>query len=182
MFAGIERQHTGYVLPELAERYQRDPGSITDRIQAHFVDNGVDVHAHGTGLQIVRDESGNPVRDADGHTQTTHTGTRAVVSVGYHSLRHTFVSLSAESGAPMSVVQAIVGHGSPAMTRHYMHAGADATRAAVESLPSIGDDHQPNDLTGWAQRHLASLTPEQRDALRGVVLTWQEERVETPTE
>ena len=48
--------------------------------------------------------------------------------VGFHSLRHTFVSTCAKAGVPMSVVQAIVGHGSPAMTRHYTHIDVESAR------------------------------------------------------
>ena len=35
-------------------------------------------------------------------------------------------------------VQAIVGHASPAMTRHYTHLGVESLRSAVESIPSCG--------------------------------------------
>jgi hypothetical protein len=66
-----------------------------------------------------------------------HTGKRAVVEVGFHSLRHTFVSLCREAGAPLAVVEAIVGHASPAMTRHYTHVGEAAARASVAALPSV---------------------------------------------
>ncbi|EDM26520.1 integrase/recombinase XerD [Lentisphaera araneosa HTCC2155] len=52
--------------------------------------------------------------------------------VGFHSLRHTFVSTCAKAGVPMSVVQAIVGHGSPAMTRHYTHIDIESARKWLE--------------------------------------------------
>ena len=38
----------------------------------------------------------------------------------------------------MALVQAIVGHASPAMTRHYTHLGVESLRSAVESIPSCG--------------------------------------------
>ena len=46
---------------------------------------------------------------------------RKSVVASFHSLRHTFVSLSANAGVPLPVVQSIVGHCSSAMTRHYYH-------------------------------------------------------------
>jgi len=52
----------------------------------------------------------------------------------FHSLRHTFVSMSANAGVPLHVVQAIVGHESTAMTRHYYHEDIDALRKAVEAI------------------------------------------------
>ena len=61
-----------------------------------------------------------------------------MVEVGFHSLRHSFVSLCRQSNAPLAVVEAIVGHSNPAMTRHYTHVGAVAADAAVALLPAIG--------------------------------------------
>ena len=63
---------------------------------------------------------------------------RKSVVASFHSLRHTFVSLSANAGVPLPVVQSIVGHTSTAMTRHYYHENLDALRSAVASIPVIG--------------------------------------------
>jgi integrase len=54
---------------------------------------------------------------------------------GFHSFRHSFVSFCAKAGVPMPVVQSIVGHGSPAITRHYVHIGEGAARQAINALP-----------------------------------------------
>ena len=58
---------------------------------------------------------------------------------GFHSLRHTFVSLSANAGVPLHIVQSIVGHESNAMTRHYFHENIGALQQAVEAIPSISE-------------------------------------------
>ena len=63
---------------------------------------------------------------------------RRSVLASFHSLRHTFVSISANAGVPLPVVQSIVGHCSTAMTRHYYHENLDALRQAVEAIPAIG--------------------------------------------
>jgi integrase len=63
---------------------------------------------------------------------------RAIVRVGFHSLRHSFVSLCAKSGAPQHVVQRLVGHGSPAMTQHYTHLDDQQKQSAVAALPGLG--------------------------------------------
>ena len=57
----------------------------------------------------------------------------------FHSLRHTFVSMSANAGVPLHIVQAIVGHESTAMTRHYYHENVAALQKAVEAIPSISE-------------------------------------------
>lgn len=50
---------------------------------------------------------------------------------GFHSLRHYFVSNCAKNGVPFAVVQALVGHGSPAMTRNYTHIDVETAREAL---------------------------------------------------
>ncbi|MBR5549408.1 MAG: site-specific integrase [Kiritimatiellae bacterium] len=65
---------------------------------------------------------------------------RKSVVASFHSLRHTFVSLSANAGVPLPVVQSIVGHTSTAMTRHYYHENEDVLRQAVSAIPSFGTE------------------------------------------
>jgi len=117
-----------FVLPQTASEYLRRTDAVTDRIQKHFINCGIQVHKQGTGkVQLTR--KGGKYRSK---------GKRAVVEVGFHSLRHTFVSLCREANAPMAVVEAIVGHSNPAMTRHYTHVGDVAASSAVAALPSLG--------------------------------------------
>lgn len=119
----------GYVLPRIAKDYLRHSSYVTDRIQSHFINRGVTVHRPGTGFETVIGDDSKP--------KQVHTGTRAILEVGFHSLRHTFVSLCRAADTPLSVVEAIVGHSNPAMTRHYTHTGDAAALAAVSALPSV---------------------------------------------
>lgn len=57
-----------------------------------------------------------------------HTGFR------FHDLRHTFISHMVERGISLGVIQAIVGHISARMLRHYTHVSSGAARKAVEIL------------------------------------------------
>ena len=124
---------SGYVLPESAAIYSRRSDTLTDRIQRHFSNCKITTHKPGTGIEIRE--------GADGKPEKFDTGKRAVIDVGFHSLRHSFVSMCRASDVPLSVVEAIVGHSNPAMTRHYTHTGDAAALAAVSSLPSIiGED------------------------------------------
>ena len=104
-----------YVLPEMAALYARNICMVTDQVQNHFKACGIKLHKTGTGAG----------------------GKRAVIEVGFHSLRHTFVSMCRESNAPLAVVESIVGHSNPAMTRHYTHVGELAAGRAVALLPSV---------------------------------------------
>ena len=64
-------------------------------------------------------------------------GIRRYVSAGFHSLRHTAVSLLRQAGAAQSVSQAIVGHNSPEVHALYTHTDEDAMRRAVGFLPAV---------------------------------------------
>lgn len=55
-------------------------------------------------------------------------------TVGFHSLRHTFVSECAKAGVSLAIIQELVGHGSPAMTRHYTHIDKETTSAQISKL------------------------------------------------
>lgn len=56
----------------------------------------------------------------------------------FHDLRHTFITHMVELGVPVGVVQAMVGHISSKMLRHYTHIASGVPRRAVELL-----DRQP---------------------------------------
>ncbi len=86
------------------------------------------------------DEGLRKIFNAAGITMSVHVEgrKRKHVLASFHSLRHTFVSISANAGVPLPVVQSIVGHCSSAMTRHYYHENECALRAAVEAIPALG--------------------------------------------
>jgi integrase len=106
-----------FVLPSTAKVYlSKNRTALTEAIQAHLKSCGVET----TGAREV--------------------GQMPVVKFGFHSLRHSFVSLCRESGAPMAVVQSIVGHSSPAMTLTYQHTSELAAKNAIALLPSISGD------------------------------------------
>ena len=65
------------------------------------------------------------------------TSRRAVVEVGFHSLRHSFVSLCAANRVPQVAIQDLVGHGSPAMTALYSHADFQQKQDAINGLPTM---------------------------------------------
>ena len=62
---------------------------------------------------------------------------RASNSLGFHSLRHTAVSLLKDAGIPDGVVMELVGHDSKSMSAHYTHVGVEALEKAVAVLPEI---------------------------------------------
>lgn len=132
------KRRTGFVLPAMAEVYRRNAPQITVHVQTHIINCGIDVHAPGTGQRIKRDKDGIPERDGNtGKVITVNTGKPAVVDVGFHSLRHTWVSMHAARGTPQAIVQASVGHANPAMTAHYTHVDATTAREVARALPAF---------------------------------------------
>jgi integrase len=106
-----------YVNPVTAKIYLSGKcTAVTDAIQKHFTDCGIAT------------------------TRERENGVRRVVEVGFHSLRHTFVSMCREANAPLSVVESIVGHSNPAMTRHYTHTSELAAFNAVNLLADVTGD------------------------------------------
>ena len=130
------RRRTGYLMPDMAATYERDTSAVAARIRRAFESAGFSTRA-----------------EIDGYAN-------CVAKIGFHSLRHTFVSLMGNAGAPLALVQSIVGHANPMMTAHYFHARTDALANAVGSLPAI---------TGGAIDAEASTSPvEREDAARGI--------------
>jgi integrase len=107
----------GYLFPEGQSLHAKDQGSLSTKIQAFFESCGIKTN----------EEIG------EGHRR------HAIVRVGFHSLRHTFVSLCAKSGAPLHIVQKLVGHGNPMLTSDkYLHIDKADKQAAIDGLPSLG--------------------------------------------
>ena len=118
-------------MPDFAAQYKANDSALAKRLRTHFESCGISVHKEGTGKIKTKDDTKKR------KVKIIDTGKRAVVEVGFHSLRHSFVSLCRQSNAPLSVVESIVGHSNPAMTRHYTHVGELAASQAVAALPAM---------------------------------------------
>ena len=70
--------------------------------------------------------------------------TRAVSVKDLHSCRHTFCYYAGLAGIPLAVVQSIVGHMSPEMTKHYSaHASMEDKRRGMERLSFFTQEALP---------------------------------------
>ena len=103
----------GPVMPRIAELYAKGRWRVSVRLGGIFRKAGIETSVRLCGRRRLTPEA------------------------TFHSLRHTFVSFAANAGVPLHAVQAIVGHSSPAMTRHYYHENIDTLRRAVAAIPSI---------------------------------------------
>ena len=159
--------HCEFVNPSVAEMYIGHKWKVNERLCKIFSDANITMSMRVEGRS------------------------RKSVVASFHSLRHTFVSLSANAGVPLPVVQSIVGHCSTAMTRHYYHENEAVLRQAVDAIPMIGAgkahamSSQPTWTTGPVpkcsgvparlrrlKRYLAQgiLTKEEHDAQRARII------------
>lgn len=153
LFAMLDETPTGerrgYLMPETADLYQRNKQYLTLKIKQVF-----------TACEIKTSEPPPNGR-----------GKRARVIVGFHSLRHTFVSMAANAGAPLALVQSIVGHTNSEMTRHYFHASEAALKSAVSLLPNVTGTATDGETDGgerWRRfvEVADALTPQERERAR----------------
>jgi hypothetical protein len=141
----------GYVMPECAAAYLRSVSALSEEFKRIFKEAGIKT-------------------DADGVDSSRK---RAFVS--FHSLRHTFVSLAANAGVPLAVVQSIVGHSTVDMTRHYFHESETALVSAVAALPSVAGGETEDGSGGGMSprvRSICTLADELTEAERGELLRY----------
>jgi integrase len=158
-------QRVGPVLPETCAAYKVNSTTVVRKVSEHFTACGIRLHRPGTGIE--RDPATG---------KRTSTGRRAVVEVGYHSMRHSFVSLAARQGVPLHVIQALCGHSTPAVQRLYLHNTDADTRQAIDSLPSMEGPKAlpaPTDATcADLRQQIAQLLPLVTEAhLRAILAT-----------
>ncbi len=107
-----QARRTGVLLPELFELHNRNPPAVCRLIQKVFTDAGIETSEAVTGY---------------GHR---------VARIGFHSLRHSFITGLIEAGVDMESVRRQAGHSTIGMTAHYFH-GEQAAQGAALRLPDI---------------------------------------------
>ena len=121
-----ETERSGYLLPRFAELYlaPHGTGAVTRIIQRHFKACGIELYAPGTGAKY----------HYEGKKKVYDESRRAVLQVGFHSLRHTWISFHAMHGTPQAVIQQAAGHANPAMAELYTHVSDEAARIAARAF------------------------------------------------
>ena len=100
---------SGYVSKENAEGYLR--GHIGDRVVKLFKKCGIETS-----------------KEVDGKRKLV---------CGFHSLRHTFISMAINNGMSPLLIQKIVGHASVSMTEAYFHDNLDKMAEGINALPDV---------------------------------------------
>ena len=107
--------YSEYVLPKHARMYQQNSSGISYRIK-HFLEQKC-------GIKTTKAPEGR---------------SRSVSIKDLHSCRHTFCYYAGVYGIPLNVVQSIVGHMTPEMTKHYSaDASLEVKREKMKQLPAF---------------------------------------------
>ena len=118
--SSIPQTKSGYLFPEHAEMYLTNSTGVSYRIKQFL---------EGLGIQTTRKVEGRA---------------RAVSVKDLHSCRHTFCYCAGLAGIPLAVVQSIVGHMTPEMTKYYSaHASMEDKRRGMERLSFFTQDALP---------------------------------------
>ena len=135
-----------FVLPEHTQMYRTNPTGVTYRVK-QFLEK--------LGIATSRKTEGR---------------NRAVSTKDIHSLRHTFAYLAGEYRIPLPIVQSVLGHMSPEMTKHYQ---AHADREAKEKYLA-----QVADFLGSSSSRPQLPSPSCRDRLNQVLALLPEDAVQ----
>ena len=109
-------KRTGYVLPTIADAFSTRQSTVSRWIRETFEGAGIETYA-----------------------KTSRNG-RKVKVVGFHSLRHSFVSICALAGVPLSIVREIVGHTNQRMTEEYAQVEDAQLDRVLPALPDFDKD------------------------------------------
>lgn len=138
----------GYVMPAMAARHQSFNAALAKDVADLFL--SVDIKTNANALtksekEALKAEMEEAKAEGKEVLMAKPKRPRARSDCGFHSLRHTFVSLCAAGGVSQSVVQSLVGHGSPAMTQHYTHIAIETAQSAVALLPDVTHTNNKED-------------------------------------
>ncbi len=143
-----------YVLPEHAKMYLANSSGVSYRIK-QFLENKCGIRT----------------------TKALENRSRAVSVKDLHSCRHTFCYYAGLYGIPLTIVQSIVGHMTPEMTKHYSaHASIEAKREKMKQLPAflaLADSpvevNDPEADRKQIIQAVANATPEQLHAIKRIL-------------
>lgn len=113
--------------PALMKMIEATPhdSEYVSKVNADGYKNG---HVGGDVVDLFKSCGIETSRKVNGKTQ---------LICGFHSLRHTFVSMAINAGMSPLLVQKIVGHSAVSMTQHYYHDNMDKMVEGINTLPDV---------------------------------------------
>ena len=142
LLTALQWETDGYVLPNIAKRYNHSSQNVAYDATKIISDNGFN-------RKISKDSGENERR-------------RSVPEYGFHSFRYTFITICAENDISLAVVQSIVGHINPKQTLHYTRLSNNYKQSAMRSFS----------LNGKGKTDIRSQIIDNLDKLREDQLPW----------
>jgi integrase len=142
-----EAQRQGPVCPELHRLYEKhgaDP--VAERVTRHIKNCGMATSAPREGV-----------------------GVRKRTVLGFHSIRHTAISLLREGGAAQSTSMGIAGHSDASVHALYSHADEAAVKRAIDTLPDVANEPRALTAGAAAKPGLPEVLSVKRDALQSIL-------------
>lgn len=148
------RDGGGFILPNMADRYKRNPGGIqADARKIFRITLGVETS----------EEKGDRQRKL------------AISRYSFHSLRHTYATNAANMGMQTAVIAETIGHATPQTTAIYTHYDDEARRRVVMAQPAITDGLEVDMAAENMKREIAEFVNKaQVSELAAVLRTIQE--------
>lgn len=110
-----KRADSEYVIPETATTYLKSKATLSKRIRNAIIKAGIEPGYIDKSLKIKR----------------------VACLYGFHSFRHSFISIFANMGVPIHITMEIVGHNSQEVHRIYQHATEKVKQTAMDKFPTI---------------------------------------------
>ena len=131
--ATLPRAATGYVFPQQAEAYLRNPVGMTHRSRRLFVAAGFKDTKKGEVGEIADESSRGEI-----HAQRKG-GLRQASVRDFHSFRVTWVTLALTAGVPLELVQKVTGHKTAEIVlKHYFQPRREEFRRTLQmAMPKL---------------------------------------------
>lgn len=116
-----------FVAPDLAAMYQENPAGVNYRIKKFLESLGIQ-----TTVRPDAPDNGDSMDTEEGLQR------RAIATKAAHALRHTFAYLAGVYEVPLPIVQSVLGHMSPEMTKLYQKHASRADKVKFfKKMPDI---------------------------------------------
>lgn len=133
-------ERMGYVLKEVGPLYESKGGikKVSTLVSDHFVECGIKPKSHKKVKKSRNADTGEFETSKPLDKETARPFKNRISRVGFHSLRHSFISLSAEGGGDLVAIQKLTAHSSPQIQQIYLSASEQQAQSAINALPSFG--------------------------------------------
>ena len=140
-----DSQRHGFVCPDLAALYQKDPSAVSKRVRTHFESAGLKTQDSRGSIVPARQRKKDKKKAGGKKGQEKpRTRGRCVSRRGFHAMRHSFITECARAGVPIGAIRDWIRHQSQKITEIYQHWREDELQGRIlQALPAFNGDPAP---------------------------------------